>query len=127
MLGDDAIATNQVEIHPYLQTPKLRDYARARGLVLTAYEPLVRGQVVSDPVLRGIGERHGVGPRGGGAGFPDGGGAHRDPGLVESRPTCAANLAAPDVRLDATEMEAIRALDRGYRTIDPAKAPQWDD
>ncbi len=45
ILGEGALATNQVEIHPYLQAPKLRDYARGRGLPLTAYEPLVRGQV----------------------------------------------------------------------------------
>ena len=37
------------------------------------------------------------------------------------------NLAARDIVLDAEEMAAIRALDRGWRTIDPAKAPVWDD
>ena len=43
LLGDGAIATDQVEIHPFLQSPHLRDYARSRGLVLTAYQPLAKG------------------------------------------------------------------------------------
>jgi 2,5-diketo-D-gluconate reductase B len=38
-----------------------------------------------------------------------------------------ANLAAAEVRLTEAEMDRIRALDRGERTIDPAKAPVWDD
>ena len=61
LLGDGAIATDQIEIHPYLQIPRLRDFARQRGLPLTAYQPLVKGEVSRDPVLARIGERHGVG------------------------------------------------------------------
>jgi 2,5-diketo-D-gluconate reductase B len=37
LLGPDALATNQIEIHPWLQVPKMRDYARSAGLTLTAY------------------------------------------------------------------------------------------
>jgi 2,5-diketo-D-gluconate reductase B len=125
LLGDGAIATNQVEIHPYLQVPKLRDYARAVGPVLTAYEPLVRGKVAGDPVLRRIAERHGV----------DAGAVTLAFLMAEGHVVIPAssgrhlrgNLAARDVALDADEMAAIRALDRGWRTIDPAKAPAWDD
>ena len=51
-----ALATNQVEIHPYLQAPKLRDYgAASAALPLTAYEPLVGGGVIGDPVLERVG------------------------------------------------------------------------
>ena len=52
ILGDGALATNQVEIHPYLQAPKLRDWARGDGLTLTAYQPLVRGRVRGRPGAR---------------------------------------------------------------------------
>ena len=38
-----------------------------------------------------------------------------------------ANLAALHVRLGPEEIERIRGLDQGMRTIDPAKAPRWDD
>src|SRR5829696_6629966 len=60
LLGPGAIATNQVEIHPYMQAPKLVAHARSKGLTLTAYQPLCRGAVASDPVLRNIGEKQGV-------------------------------------------------------------------
>ena len=39
----------------------------------------------------------------------------------------AENLKALDLKLDADDVAAIRALDRGLRTIDPAKSPKWDD
>jgi 2,5-diketo-D-gluconate reductase B len=105
--------------------PRLRDHARATGLVLTAYEPLVRGKVAGDPVLRRIGARHAVDAAAvalaflmaeGHAVIPASSGRH-----------LRGNLAARDVTLDADEMAAIRGLDRGWRTIDPAKAPAWDD
>jgi 2,5-diketo-D-gluconate reductase B len=38
-----------------------------------------------------------------------------------------ANLRALEVTLDADELDAIRALDRGGRRINPAKSPKWDD
>ena len=43
-----------------MQAPKLAAYARSKGLTLTAYQPLCRGAVASDPVLQRIGEKHGV-------------------------------------------------------------------
>src|SRR4051794_1135632 len=35
LLGAGALATNQVEIHPHMQAPRLAAYAKDRGLVLT--------------------------------------------------------------------------------------------
>jgi len=126
LLGDAALATNQVEIHPYLQSPKLRDYARSRGLALTAYEPLVRGRVASDPVLREIAEAHGVGATAVALAFLIAEGHAAIP--ASSNPDhLRANLAAKDVRLTPGEIERIRGLDRGERTINPAKSPRWDD
>ncbi|WP_235936011.1 aldo/keto reductase [Devosia aurantiaca] len=54
LLGPGSLATNQVEIHPWLQVPTLRDYARSAGLQLTAYQPLVKGQVAEDETLKAI-------------------------------------------------------------------------
>jgi 2,5-diketo-D-gluconate reductase B len=126
ILGDGALATNQVEIHPYLQVPSLRDWARAVGLPLTAYEPLVRAQVLGDPVLRRIGAKHGAGVIPVTLAFLMAEGHVVIP--ASSRPAhLAENLKAQAVELDAEDMAAIRSLDRGLRTIDPSKSPKWDD
>jgi 2,5-diketo-D-gluconate reductase B len=126
LLGEGAIATNQVEIHPYLQAPRLRDHARARGLTLTAYQPLLKGRVASDPALVNIAGRRGVNPAAVALAFLMAEG-HAVIPASSSAANLRANLAARDIRLSEEEMERIRALDRGERTIDPAKSPAWDD
>ncbi len=126
LLGEDAIATDQVEIHPYLQAPKLRDYARSRGLTLTAYTPLAKGRLGSDRVLSAIAERHGVPAATVALAFLMAEGHAVIP--TSSRPeNLRSNFAARDLRLDDDEMERIRGLDRGERITDPANGPHWDD
>ncbi|HEX8373861.1 MAG TPA: aldo/keto reductase, partial [Geminicoccaceae bacterium] len=127
LLGDDAaIATDQVEIHPYLQAPRLRDYARARGLPLTAYQPLAKGRVASDPTLGAIAGRHGVTAAAVALAFLMAEGHIVIP-ASSSEANLRANLAATAVRLGEAEMAEIRGLDRGQRFINPEKSPAWDD
>lgn len=126
LLGDDAIATDQVEIHPFLQTPHLRDYARSRGLVLTAYQPLAKGEVGNDPTIIAIAERHGVTPAAISLAFLMAEG-HAVIPASSSETNLRANFAARDVKLSEAEMQQLRGLDRGYRRINPAKSPRWDD
>lgn len=126
LLGEGAIATDQVEIHPYLQTPRLRDFARAHGLPLTAYQPLAKGEVGQDPVLKKIGERHGVTASAVSLAFLMAEGHIVIP-ASGSEANLRANFAALQVKLSEPEMAEIRTLDRGYRRINPAKSPRWDD
>ncbi len=51
---------NQVEFHPYLQSPDLVTYCRDHGIVVEAWSPLAQGRVVDDPQLGEIGRAHGV-------------------------------------------------------------------
>ena len=60
-LGADILA-NQVEYHPYLSQNRVLAYCRAHGITLTAYSPVARGRVNTDPVLADIGARHGKTP-----------------------------------------------------------------
>jgi 2,5-diketo-D-gluconate reductase B len=57
---DDGPFANQVEMHPLLQQPELREYAEEHGVELVAYSPLARGKVFDVPELNGIAEKHGV-------------------------------------------------------------------
>jgi 2,5-diketo-D-gluconate reductase A len=52
-------AVNQIEAHPYFPNDAVRDYGRQRGIVTEAWAPLVQGQALSDPVIRGIAARLG--------------------------------------------------------------------
>ncbi len=49
---------NQIELHPRLPQPELRDYHAEHGIVTVAWSPLGQGQVLADRVLRGIAQAH---------------------------------------------------------------------
>lgn len=53
------LVTNQVEYHPFLSQDTLLRYQRAEDVALTAYCPVARGKVFSNPVLTRIGRRYG--------------------------------------------------------------------
>jgi diketogulonate reductase-like aldo/keto reductase len=54
----EPIATNQVEMHPYLDQSKVMAACKANGVSVTAYSPIVRGKAGDDPVLQKIGRAH---------------------------------------------------------------------
>jgi 2,5-diketo-D-gluconate reductase B len=58
ILGADAIATNQIEIHPYLQNRLLVKFLQDNGIHITAYMSLAYGEVLKDPVIQAIAGRH---------------------------------------------------------------------
>jgi 2,5-diketo-D-gluconate reductase B len=126
LLGKGAIATNQVEIHPYLQSRRLCAHARKVGLQLTAYQPLARGRVGKDAVLNDIASRHGVTASAVALAFlmADG---HIVIPASSSETHLRDNFAASGVRLGVDEIAQIRTLERGLRVINPPKAPAWDD
>ncbi|XP_061588227.1 glyoxal reductase [Cololabis saira] len=53
---------NQVEYHPYQQPHCLIEYCHKEGIVFEGYSPLAKGQVLSDPTIRQIAEKHGRTP-----------------------------------------------------------------
>lgn len=59
-LSDVPIVTNQVEYHPFLDQTTLLSGLRGHGISLTSYSPIAKGEVVGNPVLKEIAERHGV-------------------------------------------------------------------
>lgn len=122
------IVNVQVEYHPYLDQTKLLAAVRRLGLTLTAYCPLGRGRILSDPVLAAIAHARGktvaqVVLR-----------WHlQQPNVIpiprSSNPgRQAENLDIFDFTLSDDEMKRIHALARpdGRIANPPGRAPAWD-
>ncbi len=60
--SDVVPAVNQVELHPYLQQRKLSEYCMEHNIVVEAWSPIAKGNVVNEPVLQTIGAAHGKTP-----------------------------------------------------------------
>ncbi len=126
LVGADNIATNQVELHPYLQNRKLADFMRGAGIHLTSYMTLAVGQVMDDAVLRGIAQRHGATPAQVALAWAMKQGYAVIPSSTK-RANLQSNLGACTLQLGAEDIEAIAALDRGQRLANPSSlAPRWD-
>jgi 2,5-diketo-D-gluconate reductase B len=116
----------QVEHHPYLAQPSLHDLASEHDLLFTAYSPLARGSVLTDPVVTAIADRRGATP------------AQVVLRWLLDEPNTAvipkatstehieANLGALAVYLSDDDRRSIAALDRNERQVDPPWAPTWE-
>jgi 2,5-diketo-D-gluconate reductase B len=119
------LACLQVEHHALLDQSKLRAICAEAGMVLTSYSPLGKGNAPSDPVLQGIGRKHGVTAAQVALAW-----LMTMPGVsavpkAASPARQAENLAALDVRLDAADLAAIAAMPKDRRYVNPAMAPDW--
>ena len=54
--------TNQVEMHPCLPRHDLLEFCNSRGILLTAYTPLGKYRIASDPNIIAIADRMSVPP-----------------------------------------------------------------
>ncbi|GGX93203.1 2,5-didehydrogluconate reductase DkgB [Massilia dura] len=125
-VGAAEIATNQVEIHPYLQNRAVARFAREHGLHLTAYMPLAYGKVMKDPVIARIAAKHEATPAQVALAWSLQQGFAVIPSSTK-RENLAANLLAARITLSEEEMAAIAALDANDRIANPEGiAPAWD-
>lgn len=125
-VGSGQIATNQVELHPYLQNRKVAEFARSQGIHLTSYMTLGYGKVLSDPVIDEIAGRHGATPAQVTLAWAMQLGYSVIPSSTR-RENLESNLRSVDLRLTDADMAAIAALDRNERITSPESlAPAWD-
>ncbi|MGB3336341.1 MAG: aldo/keto reductase [Devosia sp.] len=125
ILGDVAIANNQVECHPYLQNRKLVEFCDAAGIPVTAYQPIAKGTLKGDPVLEPLAAAKGCTVEQLAIAFAFTRGLAAIP--ASGKPErLASNFAAQDVELTPSDMAIIASVDRGTRRINPATAPAWD-
>ncbi|MBA1203296.1 2,5-didehydrogluconate reductase DkgB [Pseudomonas capeferrum] len=126
VVGDQAIVTNQIELHPYLQNRALVDFMHKHGIAVTSYMTLGYGKVLNDPVIQAIATRHAASP----AQVTLAWAMQLGHAVIPSstrRENLASNLQATALRLSDEDMAQITALDRGDRLCDPASlAPAWD-
>ncbi|QQA42369.1 2,5-didehydrogluconate reductase DkgB [Pelagovum pacificum] len=125
LLGEGALATNQVELHPYLQNRKLAEHCKSKDIAVTCYQPLAKGTVSDDPKLVEIADKHGATAPQVALAWELAQGFVTIP-TTSNADRVAENFGALNVTLDDDDMAAIGELDRGQRRIDPDTAPDWD-
>jgi 2,5-diketo-D-gluconate reductase B len=124
--GPGQIATNQVELSPYLQNQTVVDFATRHGIHITSYMTLAYGKVLHDPVLTAIAQRHGATTAQVALAWAMQLGYSVIPSSTK-RVNLASNFEAQQLRLKDADLREIAALERGGREINPESlAPAWD-
>jgi len=126
VVGAENIATNQIELHPYLQNRTVVDFAKSQGIQITSYMTLAYGEVLKDPVIQQIAERHQATPAQVTLAWAMQSGYAVIPSSTK-RANLESNLKALDLTLSIADMAQIEGLERGHRLTSPKGiAPQWD-
>lgn len=126
-IGLEHIATNQIELSPYLQNHRLVDFLHSQNIDVSSYMTLAYGKVLNDPVLLDIAAQH----QASSAQIALAWALQQGFAVIPSstkREHLIANLAAQEIQLSKDEMAAIAKLDRNAREINPEQlAPLWDE
>jgi diketogulonate reductase-like aldo/keto reductase len=114
--ADVAPTVNQVELHPYLQQPQLREFNAKHGIATEAWSPLAKGgSLLGDPVIAELAVKHSRTPAQivlrwhlqlGNVVIPK----SVTPSRIEE------NFDVAGFTLTEEEMESLTPLDRGERT-----------
>jgi len=125
-VGRDEIATNQIELSPYLQNAALTAFLKEQGIHVTSYMTLAYGKVLKDPVIQQIASRHNATPAQVALAWALQLGYSVIPSSTK-RDNLASNLLAQQLRLTSDDMAQIAALERNGREVSPdGLAAAWD-
>ncbi|MCK1966775.1 2,5-didehydrogluconate reductase DkgB [Franconibacter sp. IITDAS19] len=125
-VGAEQIATNQIELSPYLQNKKVTAWAKAHGIPVTSYMTLAYGKALEDEAIARIAAKHQATPAQVILAWALALGYAVIPSSTK-RANLQSNLQAQQLTLDEEDMNAIAALDRNERLVSPeGLAPQWD-
>ena len=123
-----ALISNQVEYHPFLSQKKLLELSETLGIFLTAYSPLMCGEIFKIQQIKDLGLKYNkshaqialkwlIGQKNVIAIFRSGKAQH-----IEK------NMDIFDFELEAKDKAMLFALSKNKRRmIDPPFAPKWDD
>lgn len=122
----EPIATNQVEMHPYIDQSKVIEACKARGIAVTAYSPIARGKGGGDPVLKMVGDAHRKSEAQVCLRFLVQQGIIAIP-RTSKLERLTENSEIFDFELSPAEMATVRGLAKsGGRLVSPSWAPVWD-
>jgi 2,5-diketo-D-gluconate reductase B len=124
-VGAAEIASQQIEVHPFLQNVTVREFCREHGIPVTAYMPLAYGKVMHEPVLQAIAAKHGTTPALVSLAWVLQQGMSTIPSSTK-RANLESNLLSLELALNEEDMQAIATLDRNERIANPGFSPQWD-
>lgn len=125
-VGAENIATNQIELHPFLQNRQVVEFAQKNDLHITSYMTLAYGDALKDQVINAIAQKHKATPAQVVLAWAMTLGYAVIPSSTK-RENLASNMAAVDLHLDDQDMANIAALDRQQRLVSPeGLAPNWD-
>lgn len=125
-LSEHDLLTNQVEYHPFLNQDEVLEECRNQDMMLTAYSPLARGDVIGNETLQEIAKKYGKSEA-----------QVTLRWLIQQENVCAipkatseehqeANLDIFDFELTDSEMDEISGLAKEDRKVDPNFGPKWD-
>ena len=125
-VGAENIATNQIELSPYLQNRKVVEWAKQHGIHITSYMTLAYGKALQDEVIQKIAEKHGATAAQVILAWAMGEGYAVIPSSTK-RENLESNLRAQSLELDDADRAAIAALECNDRLVSPeGLAPDWD-
>jgi len=126
-VGKENIATNQIELSPYLQNPQLVSYMQEKGIKVTSYMTLAYGEVLKEPLIINIAEKYKVTP----AQIVLAWALAKKFAVIPSstkRENLISNLQALQLQLTSEDLDLIDGLERNGRQVNPdGLAPKWDD
>ncbi|WP_321962340.1 2,5-didehydrogluconate reductase DkgB [Paraburkholderia sp. J7] len=126
LAGKENIATNQIELSPYLQNRKLVGFLQQEGIHVTSYMTLAYGKVLGAPVIRAIADRRHATPAQVALAWALRLGYSVIPSSTK-RENLASNLLAQTLEISDDDMAQIAALERNGREVSPeGLAVQWD-
>lgn len=126
-VGIEHIATNQIELSPYLQNRQVTAWAKEQGIHITSYMTLAYGKALQDEVIKQIAKKHQATAAQVILSWAMALGYSVIPSSTK-RENLASNLKAIELKLDTEDMAAIATLERNQRLVNPeGLAPKWDN
>jgi 2,5-diketo-D-gluconate reductase B len=121
-VSDAPIFANQIEVHPLLPRQPIREACREHDVEVVAYSPLGRGDILAEPVLQDIAEKHDCSPAQVSLAWLQEHGVTAIP-KAASESHIHDNWSSLSLELDPEDVDRIDAIDRHERMVDPSWAP----